>query len=400
MDLTLEERYNLVTRNLAEIVGETDVIKAIMKVRPLKIYFGTAPTGKIHLGYFVPLLKIADYLQANCEVTILIADLHAFLDNMKSSLKLLELRTKYYEEMIKAILTSLNIDINKLRFVKGTDYQLSKEYTMDVYKLNSITTLHEAKHAGAEVVKQSDNPMMTGLLYPGLQALDEQYLDVDTQSGGIDQRKIFMYSRKNLPKIGYKKRIHFMTEMVPGLRFVKKEIIEKKDETKVLEDIKQQVLNIVNNNASKDSMFDSLKTFIELNEVDDSNVQLEKMSASNEDSKIDLLDTKNQIKKKINKAYCFPGDAEDNSLMTLLEKIIFPLLEYKKEIFTINRPEQFGGVLTYDTFEKVKEAFQKEELHPADFKLGIIDMLNGIIEPIRKKFEEKELKNLVSNAYK
>jgi tyrosyl-tRNA synthetase len=32
------------------------------------------------------------------------------------------------------MLTSLNIPLDKLRFVKGTDYQLSKEYTLDVYK--------------------------------------------------------------------------------------------------------------------------------------------------------------------------------------------------------------------------------------------------------------------------
>jgi len=28
---------------------------------------------------------------------------------------------------------------------------------------------------------------MSSLLYPGLQALDEQYLDVDFQFGGVDQ---------------------------------------------------------------------------------------------------------------------------------------------------------------------------------------------------------------------
>lgn len=32
------------------------------------------------------------------------------------------------------MLTSLNIPLDKLRFVRGTDYQLSKEYTLDVYR--------------------------------------------------------------------------------------------------------------------------------------------------------------------------------------------------------------------------------------------------------------------------
>jgi tyrosyl-tRNA synthetase len=38
--------------------------------------------------------KIADFLLAGCEVTILFADLHAYLDNMKAPWELLSLRTQ------------------------------------------------------------------------------------------------------------------------------------------------------------------------------------------------------------------------------------------------------------------------------------------------------------------
>lgn len=60
--------------------------------------------------------------------------------------------------------------------------------------------------AGAQVVKQAASPLLSSLLYPTLQALDEEYLDVDMQFGGVDQRKIFMFAKENLPKLGYKKR--------------------------------------------------------------------------------------------------------------------------------------------------------------------------------------------------
>jgi tyrosyl-tRNA synthetase len=175
----------------------------------LKIYFGTAPTGRIHIGYFIQILKLADYLKAGCNVKILFADIHAFLDNMKSNLNQLEFRTKYYEEMIKAILISMDIDISLLEFVRGSSYQLTEKYTMDVYKIMSMCTLSDAKHSGADVVKQSDNPKLNGLIYPLLQALDEEYLDVDAETSGVDQRKIFMCARKYMPKLGYKKKILF-----------------------------------------------------------------------------------------------------------------------------------------------------------------------------------------------
>lgn len=60
------------------------------------------------------------------QVTILFADLHAYLDNMKAPWELLELRVQYYEHSIKAMLTSIGVTLEKLKFVRGTEYQLSK----------------------------------------------------------------------------------------------------------------------------------------------------------------------------------------------------------------------------------------------------------------------------------
>uniref|UniRef100_A0A6Q8PF15 tyrosine--tRNA ligase n=1 Tax=Homo sapiens TaxID=9606 RepID=A0A6Q8PF15_HUMAN len=163
-----EEKLHLITRNLQEVLGE-EKLKEILKERELKIYWGTATTGKPHVAYFVPMSKIADFLKAGCEVTILFADLHAYLDNMKAPWELLELRVSYYENVIKAMLESIGVPLEKLKFIKGTDYQLSKEYTLDVYRLSSVVTQHDSKKAGAEVVKQVEHPLLSGLLYPGLQ---------------------------------------------------------------------------------------------------------------------------------------------------------------------------------------------------------------------------------------
>lgn len=86
---------------------------------------------------------------------------------MKAPWSLLEQRTKYYEAVIKAMLTSLGVPLEKLKFVQGTSYQLTREYTLDMYKLSSTVTQHDARKAGAEVVKQVEYPFLSGLLYPG-----------------------------------------------------------------------------------------------------------------------------------------------------------------------------------------------------------------------------------------
>jgi len=117
-------------------------------------------------------------------------------------------------------------------------------------------TEHDAKKAGAEVVKQSNNPLLSGLLYPGLQALDEEYLKCDAQFGGVDQRKIFMLAEevmselaarkidknfflnilflKYLPRLGYTKRAHLMNPMGTYFYFCNEDRIPTRTEFETL----------------------------------------------------------------------------------------------------------------------------------------------------------------------
>ncbi|NWU10548.1 SYYC protein, partial [Cephalopterus ornatus] len=275
-----------------------------------------------------------------CQVTILFADLHAYLDNMKAPWELLELRTRYYEHVIKAMLESIGVPLDRLKFVRGTDYQLSKEYTLDVYRLSSVVTQHDAKKAGAEVVKQVEHPLLSGLLYPGLQALDEEYLKVDAQFGGVDQRKIFTFAEKYLPSLGYAKRVHLMNPMVPGLTG-------------------------------------------------------SKMSSSEEDSKIDLLDRKEDVKKKLKKAFCEPGNVENNGVLSFIKHVLFPL----KSEFVVLREEKWGGNKTYTDYEALEKDFAEQVVHPGDLKNSVEVALNKLLDPIREKFNSPELKKLSSAAY-
>lgn len=338
------EKFNLIVDGLQEVIGESQLID-IIKERNLKLYWGTATTGRPHVGYLKPLLKICQFLKAECEVTILFADLHAFLDAMKSDWSQLKYRSQYYEELIKSTLLLLGAPIEKLKFIKGTEFQLSTEYTINVYKLMGKLSLHDAIKSGAEVVKQNDNPKMASLLYPGLQALDEQFLNVDAQFGGIDQRKIFMMADKYLPQLGYKKRIHLMNPMIPSL-----------------------------------------------------NSDGEKMSCSDINSKIDLLDSEKVIRKKINKAFCEEGNIE-SGMIKFLDMVLFPILKIKDENFVINRNEKYGGAIIYNNYKSLVSDFAEKKLHPTDLKLGVSDWLVNFLEPIRNKFSDTNMEEILSKAY-
>ncbi|KAI9151084.1 Tyrosine--tRNA ligase cytoplasmic [Blastocladiella emersonii ATCC 22665] len=345
--LSVDAKVELITRGLQETLG-VDTIREVVKERDLKLYWGTAPTGKPHIGYFVPLVKIADFLQAGCHVTVLFANLHAFLDNMKAPWEQLQSRTKYYEHLIKAVLSSVGVPIDKLRFVVGTEYQLTEKYNLDAYKLAAMLTVHDAIKAGAEVVKQTDNPLLSGLIYPGLQALDEEYLDVDAQFGGVDQRKIFILAEKYLPKLGYKKRAHLMNAMVPGLAG-------------------------------------------------------SKMSSSDPDSKVDLLDSPKDVERKIKRAFCEEGNVDDNGVLSFVKAVLFPLGHLRHPdggySFLIKRPEKFGGDQEFSTFADLEDAFRTKAVHPGDLKKAVAEALNAVLAPIRAAFDNDEMRALTEAAY-
>ena len=52
-----------------------------------------------------------------------------------------------------------------------------------------------------------------------------------------------------------------------------------------------------------------------------------KMSSSEEDSKIDLLDSAGTVKKKLKKAFCEPGNIADNGILAFVKHVIMPLSE-------------------------------------------------------------------------
>jgi tyrosyl-tRNA synthetase len=334
------ERLELVTRNIQEIIPKEDLIKLLQKKKKPVIYWGTAPTGKPHIGYLLPALKIADLLKAGFKVKILLADIHAALDNVEWTV--LEKRYKYYEKVIPLLIQCIGVDTKNLEFVKGSDYQLKKDFIFDVLKLSTIVSVHDAHKAASDVVKMGENPKLSGLLYPLMQALDEEYLGVDAQLGGTDQRKIMVLARENLPKIGYASRVEIMNPIIPGL-------IGKK------------------------------------------------MSSSDPKSKIDLLDSDEEIKSKIKGAYCEAGKVEDNGVLAFVQYVLFTIKSDQKAPLIIERPEKFGGNQVYYTYSDLESDFINQKLHPQDLKNTLAKELILLLKPMQKY--KTELESLAKEAY-
>ena len=141
------------------------------------------------------------------------------------------------------------------------------------------------------------------------------------------------------------------------------------------------------------------------------------MSSSDPNSKIDFLDPPELVKKKIKLAFCEEGNIQENGLLAFVKAVLIPISQLRIErlsgqtvldaglgdqrpfisedapegtVFTISRPEKYGGSSHYRTYEEMEKDFEEKRLHPGDLKAAVTDAINRLLDPIRKAFSENE----------
>ncbi|MCG8404277.1 MAG: tyrosine--tRNA ligase, partial [Phycisphaerales bacterium] len=191
---------------------------------------------------------------------------------------------------------------------------------------------------------EGDALQASQILYPCMQCADIFYLKADVTQLGMDQRKVNVLAREIGPKLGYWKPAIVSHHMLMGLGEP-----PKGDKT--------------------------VERAIEM-----------KMSKSNPDSAIFMNDTEEAIKRKIKKAYCPEGIADENPILEYNRYILFE----KFRSIKIERPEKFGGNLEFTSYEELEKAFKEKQLHPMDLKTATADYLNQLIDPVRQKLEKSK----------
>ncbi len=314
----------LITRNIEEVVTKEELEALVSTKKQPSAYVGYEPSGKIHMGHVLTVNKLLDLQQAGFRITVLLADIHAYL-NEKGTMD----EVKKIAEYNKKCFIALGLDEKKTDFVLGSSYQLEPEYMLNVLKLARSTTLNRARRSMDEVSRDAENPKVSQMIYPLMQALDIAHLGVDVAVGGIDQRKIHMLAREGLPELGFGAPICIHTPILLGL-------------------------------------------------------DGKKMSSS-KGNYISVDDTPDEIKKKMKGAFCTEGSVKDNPVLSLFKFHIMP--RYPE--ITIKRPLKYGGDLHYSSYEALESDFAAKGLHPMDLKAAGAEYMNGILEPVRKLMVEK-----------
>ncbi len=313
------DRLELIKRNVQEIVTDEQLIDLLNNKDKPTAYVGYEPSGKIHMGHVLTVNKLIDLQNAGFEITVLLADVHAFL-NKKGTMEEVRETADYN----KRCFIALGLDPEKTEFVYGSDFQLDPEYMLNVLRLTSTTSLNRARRSMDEVGRQMEDPNVSQMVYPIMQAIDIAMLNVDVAVGGIDQRKIHMLAREGLPGHGFKVPACIHTPILLGL-----------DGTKM---------------------------------------------ASSKNNYISVDDSEEDIQRKMKKAFCPAGEIKDNPVLALFQYHILP--RYNNVVFY--RPEKYGGEIVCRNYQELEEIFQSGELHPMDLKNGAARYMNMLLEPVRK----------------
>jgi tyrosyl-tRNA synthetase len=203
------DTYERVTRNTVEVVTDDD-LRTLLAQPQKKVYAGYEPSGEIHLGHLVTINKLVDLQAAGFEVTVLLADLHAFLNRKGTMEKVREL-ADYNKRCFEGL------GLKNVKYVLGSDLQLNREYELLLLQLSQQITLNRATRSMDEVGRQMDHPTVSQMIYPIMQMADIAMLGVDAAVGGIDQRKIHMLAREHLINFGYKAPVCIHTPILNGL---------------------------------------------------------------------------------------------------------------------------------------------------------------------------------------
>jgi len=328
--MDFNQRYELIIRNTAEVIGQEELKKLLKQKKEIVIYHGFEPSGEgLHIGTLIGVNKHLDFQKAGLKLKLLCADLHAYL-NQKGSLA----KVSHIAELYKEGFAALGVDMKKAEYVLGSDFQLGYNYFLDVLKLSLRVTGARANRAMAIIAREEKDPRVSNMVYPLMQVLDVKHLNADIAFGDMPQRKIHMLMREQLPHLDYISPIAIHHGDMVGLTGGK-------------------------------------------------------MSSSIPSSRIMIDEAPESIKRKIKGAFCPEKKINNNPILQICQYIIFP----RKGKLQIKRDKKYGGNLFFKDYKSLENEYKKG-LHPFDLKNSVAESLIEILEPVRKHMSKKRIINL------
>ena len=322
----MSDRKSLVMRGVSECVTEDELDNLLTNKETPRAYVGFEPSGLLHAGSLVPMLKCKELVDAGFEVTILLADWHGYInDKLGGSWDNLNAGVEYQRQMFSVFCPGVKFKTAS-EIVSEDGYW---EMVLRISKASSLKRMRRALSIMGRDEKDGDKDM-SKFFYPAMQAADIYALKADLALGGMDQRHAHMLARDAADKLKLRKPVALHTPLLGSL--------------------------------SGPGRMDT-----------DS-----KMSKSDPRGTLLIHDNKKKLTKKLSKAYC-PPEREGNPVLDLWQHLLEPALGK----IVIERPEKFGGNLEFKSYEKLELAYTSGSLHPLDLKNGTAAALFQMVRPLQ-----------------
>ena len=329
--IIMSNRKSLVLRGVAECVTEDELDKLLSEKSHPKAYIGFEPSGLLHAGSLVPMLKCKELVEAGFEVTILLADWHGYInDKLGGSWENLKAGIEYQRQMFTIFCPGVKFRTAS-ELVSGEGYW---EMVLRVSKASSLKRMRRALSIMGRDESDGDKDM-SKFFYPAMQATDIYALDVDLALGGMDQRHAHMLARDVADKLKLPKPVALHTPLLGSL--------------------------------SGPGRMDTDT----------------KMSKSSPTGTLLIHDKKKVLTRKLSKAYC-PPERKGNPVLDIWQNLLEPALDN----IVIERPDKFGGNLEFNSYSDLEGTYLSGSLHPLDLKNGTAAALFQIVKPMQDACKE------------
>jgi len=367
--MDLEAKFDLIKRNTEEVMTEEDLKNLLDSGMKLKHYIGFEISGKIHLGTgLMCMSKVKDFIDAEIDVSIFLADWHSWINDKlggdRETIK--KVAGGYFKEGLKASLKCVGGDPDKLKFVLGSDlYHNNDEYWATVIEISKYTTLARIRRSITIMGRKEGEAVdFAKLIYPPMQVADIFIQGIHLPHAGLDQRKAQVIARDVALKLKIKPLLDSRGNKIKPVAVHHHLILGlgKPPMWPIPKDRLQELWSAL------------------------------KMSKSKPDTCIFIHDAPEEIRRKIKNAFCPEGEVEFNPVLDWVKYLIFR--DEKSELL-VERPQKYGGNITYYSYEDLEKDFLEKKLHPLDLKNAVAEKLIKILEPARKHFEQPRVKKML-----
>ena len=336
--MELEERVRRVARHTAEVVNAEEVRALLERSARPRAYIGLEPSGALTVAHLIPIRKVLDLADAGCDVTVLLADWHAWInDKLGGDLARIQAAGRYME----GVFTAFGAGAGRVGFRWAHDLVGSSEYWARVVRVAKATSLARTRRAMSIMGRgeEESNLDTSRLFYPAMQAADIFELGVDLAYGGTDQRRAHILAREVAHHYGWPSPAAIHTPLLSSLK----------------------------GGGRMDPIAGTSEA---------------KMSKSDPTTGIAISAPRTEIAARISGAFCPAKEVEGNPVV---EAVRFVVLPWEGRLH-VDRAEKHGGPLDFDSEEGFLAAWGAGKLHPQDLKSAVADALDRIVEPARRYF--------------